>query len=255
LSQGTRVSAAGTTGKYLLTGLARCGCCGGSMLVKSRSHGRKRAFRYGCSSYHLRGAAICANKMEGLLEEADELALDMIERDVLDPYVIEGAVSRALKLLDTMRDGGSRRADLAFELETLEAELQRLTAAIAAGANLNALLAAMRERESRCIRLRREIARLDETTRAVQTDRKEIEAQLRARLDDWRGLLRQETLWSRQIITKLLDGKITFTPTTDKSGNPAYEMQAKLALGRFFSGILCPKGGTSPAGFEPALPA
>jgi hypothetical protein len=244
---------AGTTGKYLLTGMARCGCCDGGMIVKSRAHGRKRSFRYGCSSYHLRGTAICANRLEVLLDEADEMAFDMIERDVLDPYVMEGAVSHALARLETMRDEGSRRSELTSELEVLEAELQRLTAAIAAGADLNALLTAMRERESRSIRLRREIARLDETTRAVQVDRKEIETQLRARLDEWRGLLRQETLWSRQIITKLLDGKITFTPTTDKSGNPAYEMPAKLSFGRFFSGILCPKGGTSPTGFEPVF--
>lgn len=60
------------------------------------------------------------------------MAFDMIERDVLDPYVIEGAVWHALARLETMRDDGSRRPELTSELEVLEAELQRLTAAIAA---------------------------------------------------------------------------------------------------------------------------
>lgn len=36
--------ARGVESKYLLSGLARCGSCGGSMYVKSRSHGKKRAF-------------------------------------------------------------------------------------------------------------------------------------------------------------------------------------------------------------------
>jgi hypothetical protein len=153
-----------------------------------------------------------------------------------------------------MGDDRARLIELENELEAVEGELQRLTTAIATGASFDALLAAIGERERKRTRLRRELAMLDENARTVRIDRGEIETQLRTRLDEWRNLLRQETLWSRQIITKLLDGnKITFLPTTDESGNPAYEMQAKLSLGRFFSGILCPKGGTSPTGFEPVL--
>jgi hypothetical protein len=98
--------------------------------------------------------------------------------------------------------------ELTSELEALEAELQRLTTAIAAGANFDAALAAIGERERKVIRLRREIASLDETTRACRSS-KEIEPQLRARLDEWRGVLRQETPCSPQIMTKLLDDKTT----------------------------------------------
>lgn len=41
--------ATGTTAKYLLTELVRCGACGGGMIVKTRAHGRKRSYRYACS--------------------------------------------------------------------------------------------------------------------------------------------------------------------------------------------------------------
>ena len=40
----------GLASKYLLTGLARCGMCGGGLEVRSRKHGRRREFFYSCSS-------------------------------------------------------------------------------------------------------------------------------------------------------------------------------------------------------------
>ena len=75
-----------------------------------------------------------------------------------------------------------------------------------------------------------------------------LRPQLLARLAEWRGLLGREVAWSRQLLTKLLDGRVTFTPTTDTDGAPAYEVSATLTLGRFFSGILLPNGMASPAG-------
>jgi len=54
--------ARGVESKYLLPGLARCGSCNGSIYVKSRSHGKRRAYFYGCTSFHLR--------FVGLLEQS-----------------------------------------------------------------------------------------------------------------------------------------------------------------------------------------
>jgi DNA invertase Pin-like site-specific DNA recombinase len=49
----------GTESRYLLSGLAQCGICGGGLCVQSRSHGRQRAFFYACSSFHHRGRSVC----------------------------------------------------------------------------------------------------------------------------------------------------------------------------------------------------
>jgi len=77
--------AEGFESKYLLTGLIRCAVCGGSVYVKSRSHGRRRAFFYGCTSYHLRGRAVCANGIEVAMEPTNRLVLDAFESDILRP--------------------------------------------------------------------------------------------------------------------------------------------------------------------------
>jgi ssDNA-binding Zn-finger/Zn-ribbon topoisomerase 1 len=60
----------GHESKYLLTGLSRCSSCGGTMIVRSRRHGRRRAFFYACSSLHHRGKTVCANSLEMPLQAA-----------------------------------------------------------------------------------------------------------------------------------------------------------------------------------------
>ena len=67
--------ASGLESQYLLTGLARCGECGGTMTVRSRSHGRRRAHFYACTSFHHRGKAVCTNSLEMRLEDADQAIL------------------------------------------------------------------------------------------------------------------------------------------------------------------------------------
>jgi site-specific DNA recombinase len=45
----------GAESKYLVAEMARCGTCGASMIVRSRSHGKRRAHLLVCGGYHQRG--------------------------------------------------------------------------------------------------------------------------------------------------------------------------------------------------------
>ena len=74
--------------KYLLTGLVKCGLCGGSLYVKSSSRKGLRAFAYGCMTYHLRGRTACTNSMLIPMEAANEAVLKVFEQDVLHPQEI-----------------------------------------------------------------------------------------------------------------------------------------------------------------------
>ena len=86
----------GRESKYLLTGLGRCGGCGGTMVVRSRNHGKRRAFYYACSAFHHRGRAICPNSLEMRLTDADDAILTALERQLLAEDVIEEAMTRAI---------------------------------------------------------------------------------------------------------------------------------------------------------------
>jgi len=56
---------------------------------------------------------------------------------------------------------------------------------------------------------------------------------LRARLDDWRGLLRRHVPQARQILRKLLVDRVVFTPRTDH-----YEFVGPWTLGKLVSGVV-----------------
>src|SRR5262249_729628 len=117
----------GTESKYLLTGLARCGRCGGGLYVRSRSHWRHRAFFYGCPTYQNRGTSVCANHLEVSMVAADRAVLASVEQYVLHPEVIEAAITEAMRLLNpTSTDVEERRQRLRAEISDVESELVNL---------------------------------------------------------------------------------------------------------------------------------
>ena len=78
------------------------------------------------------------------------------------------------------------------------------------------------------------------TTRDLQQIQQDVEA----RLADWRGLLRRHVAQSRQILKKLLVGRIVFQPRDDGT----YEFSGKASLGRIIAGLACTKTVVAPTG-------
>ena len=95
--------------KYLLSGFVRCGVCGGSIVQSWQA--LKSVYR--CWYNWSRGPAVCTNTLTVPQDRADLAVLRAVERDVLDPQVVEAALVFALDQL-TRADTGSaaRREDL-----------------------------------------------------------------------------------------------------------------------------------------------
>jgi hypothetical protein len=80
-----------------------------------------------------------------------------------------------------------------------------------------------------------------------------LEQTLRAKLDDWRGLLRRIVTEGRAVLRTLLIGPLKFTPISD-GRRRGYAFQGTIALDRLLVGLVeFPQGVASPAGFEPAF--
>ena len=79
------------------------------------------------------------------------------------------------------------------------------------------MLAALREKESRRGTVQAEIDALhrDSAALSLRADYEGIEAELLARLDDWRGMLSADVGLARQMMRSLLDGRMVFTPDLD----------------------------------------
>jgi hypothetical protein len=88
----------GVEGKYLLTGLALCGCCASALEVRTRSHGKRRVAYYGCRAHWRSGESVCANNLEISIDVADAAALETIDDCLLDDgvliEVIDGVVAK-----------------------------------------------------------------------------------------------------------------------------------------------------------------
>ena len=122
-----------------------------------------------------------------------------------------------------------------------------MTAAVTAGGPLKTLVSAIKTAERQADQIEFELGRLDGQDPLSCLDRERISNELRARLDDWRGLLRRHVPQARQILRKLLVDRVVFTPRTDH-----YEFVGPWTLGKLVSGVVdLPQGVASPTGFEP----
>jgi hypothetical protein len=85
-----------------------------------------------------------------------------------------------------------QRATLQKQLCAVEEELARLAAAVAGGGQLPTLLDVLQNREQKRTHLRQHLGGLDGLRQVSDLDVRKIERQLRAKLDDWRGLFRRQ---------------------------------------------------------------
>ena len=100
-------------------------------------------------TYDHRGTTVCPNSLTLPMSAADEAVLTKIADYVLAPEVVEGAILDAIAELRPSGDTvETRRAALVAELRQVEAEQARFVAAIAATGEVDALVVAIKERET-----------------------------------------------------------------------------------------------------------
>jgi site-specific DNA recombinase len=240
--------------KYLLPGLARCACCNGGLHVRSTHHGspgrRRRAFFYACTSHFNRGPEVCQNALRVRMEAVDEAVLASIG-DILTLDLVDDIIARVRELLK--RPVGETLADrLRTDLAATEATLDNLTAAVAAGGDVPALVRRLQEAEQRRQELTRRLNELGDGPVVPRLDWRTVERQARQRLTDWRGLLTRQVQHGRKLLRELLVDPIRFTPFNE-GGRRGYRFAGELAIGQLLGGVVEVMSLASPPGFEPGF--
>jgi hypothetical protein len=120
-----------------------------------------------------------------------------------------------------------------------------------AGGDLPALVQELQTREQERARIEAELQGLHVVEQAHMLDARKLGAELEGRLVDWRGLLHANVQQARQMIRKLMNGRLTLTPNEDRtefaiSGTGLLEPLLEQVVG-------VPKALVTPAGFEPAI--
>lgn len=228
--------------QYLLTGLLTCGICGSGLTVVSRHHGRKRAHFYQCLG-NVRGrrrGPHCANALPAPMAMTDQVVLTLIENTVLRPEVVTATITECLRRLRPDRTA-PRRAALAQDLQTVERELANLIRAIKAGGDSEALAAEVKSCEARRQTLRDQVAALAHADQLAAVDLAALDADLRVRLEDWRGLLTRHVGSGRQILRKLIPERLVFTPHTEGTAR-YYTFEGVGRLEPVLQGTVMPDG-------------
>ena len=202
------------------------------------SHGDDRRHFYGCAAYHERGRTVCTNGSDVPMDDANYILIEALLDDLLDQQLLADTVDEAIRILgDEQPD---QRPMVDAEIARVDQERSRLVAAIAAGGALDGLLAALKERECRLadLRAQRDTANAERRAQPV-IDQARARRDLTALASEWRRILANDPENARPVITMLLEGRVTITPT----GRPKqWEMQGTGTLSGLFSREIFPSG-------------
>jgi DNA invertase Pin-like site-specific DNA recombinase len=217
---------------YLLSGLARCTECGGSLVALTRGSTKERTRFYGCAYHHQRGTTVCRNGLlikQTILDHAVLAALAA----ALDEQLIARAVDLALARLRSGREQTlDRRAQIERELSLIEAKIAKLGDAIGAGRAIETLLGLLEVEEARKKTLVHELSRLPEIDKVTSLDTGRWTKAVAAKVADVRGLLGQHVPQAREMLRKLVDGRLACTPYEKKNGQKGYRFTGRVTYRR-----------------------
>jgi len=228
----------GDPSKYLLTNLALCGCCRGTLKVRSRAHGTGRKHFYGCAGYHDRGRTVCTNGADVPMTDADDILIEALLDDVLDQTLLEDSVAEALRLLQGDGGAAKRLAGIETQIATIDRERERIVTAIATGGQLDGLLDALRVREAKRAALEAERQTMRTERRLEASDVARVRGELFGLADSWRSVLADDPMHARPIVMTLLNGRVTIVP----AGKKRWTMTGSGTLAGLFQRTIFPSG-------------
>ena len=139
----------------------------------------------------------------------------------------------------------ARTKRLESEQRRLQTEIDRLTAALAAGGALASLLDAIRQRERQLETLALDLDLARAAAGALELPLDVIMPEVRRRLTDWQLVLTEESAQSRQMLRSLLRGRLVFTPLAEPK---AVRIAGEGDVRGLFEGLIDSQALASPRG-------
>jgi hypothetical protein len=222
---------------YLLSSIAKCVTCGGSIVaVKNKSKRQYERAVYRCAYNHKRGRTVCSNDVQ-LRQDILDSAILHAMNDALDERVLEASGEVTLDCIRNEQESfPDQRLSLERELSVIQNRLHHLVELIANGKGTDAVINSLHHEEARKKAIIGELARLDRAAQVVSIDAKQLTMDLRNRLGDIPALLSRHLPQARQLLRKLLDGHIMCEPIADEDGKPGYRFTATGTFDRLLTG-------------------
>jgi len=203
------------TSPYLLSGLLKCGECGGNLIIVTGYSSRGHYPEYGCSQHFNRG--VCSNKLlirRDWIEKRlfEEMQVRVLHQDAID-YALDEFGNH---LKNAFTKLSSQMAQMRERKQRLELELQRLTATAAETGPSSFLVAAIHEREQQLREITDQL--LAEGGNSVDAHLSEIRGFIRKRLEDIQALITAHPAEARNELRKHVS-EIRMFPEGGEDGN------------------------------------
>lgn len=194
----------GRESKYLLSGLGKCTCCGGTITITG---GQKHShYYYGCSYNQRRGNRVCENDHRARMREMDTQVIEAIRGTVLNKHAVDYIIDKSMEILvQRLQEKPEQVPELQSELAKVKKELARFIDIIAQGDAPQSVLDAIKEREVRAAYLEAELSKYESLTPDVsELEIRRFRKDAMGRIEKFDSLLLDNTARARQAMRKLL---------------------------------------------------
>lgn len=198
--------------QYLLSGLAKCGMCGKSIIGITRKRKGYTYKTYGCACYQKRGSTICQNNLQIGQQEMDSAVLKSFQ-NALDPQLLEESVQLAVSQIENGETTlPNEREILAQELSDIDKRIGHLAEAIAATGGLETIYGKLQVEENRKKAIQNQLVNITEMAKVRSLGSARLIQDLRTRIYDLRGLLARQVHEARTVLKTTLNGSLTLQP-------------------------------------------
>lgn len=193
------------TGKYLFSGLLKCGCCGANFTIWGSTS-------YACAGNVHRGDTVCSNRLRVPRRIVEERLVEAINEDLFSDEAVDLLIKETSRHLKQMQEERTPESEAAQQrLEEAERTINNLMTAIKAGIITPTTKAELEQAEAEQAR-----AKVALQTCAVPTDNliallPRAAGQYRALLKNLRDTLQRDSAQARQCL-KTLVGDIRLLP-------------------------------------------
>ena len=203
------------TSPYLLSGILKCGLCGGNLIIVTGYTSYGHYPRYGCSQHFNRGA--CSNAITIRRDWLEKRLLEELQNEVLKRETVEYALDEfGSHLKNAFSKLTNQMAHMRERKQKLEGELRRLTATAAETGPSSFLVAAIHEREQQLREITEQL--LAAGADSVDAHLSEIRGFITKRLGDLQQLISGEPAEARRELVKHVSEIRMFPQDSDGDG-------------------------------------
>ncbi|MBK7580177.1 MAG: recombinase family protein [Myxococcales bacterium] len=231
---------------HLVSGLMRCGVCGGSMTIVGRKAKAGVSYaRFGCTAHASRGASICANSLSVSEKKASRTLVNALKEKLDRPEVMERFVSTFKQRAASLRSGAGVNGadDVERRVRDCERRVANLTESLAKLGWSDALASKLREEEAQLGKLKseRSVAAKERGPRVVPHP-----AAIAAYLKNLLALLETDPVRGRELLSRFV-APIVMTPETEGPVR-RYRATGAFNLSFFLAGAAASESGSGKSG-------